>query len=254
MRIYRHNEDTNRLVIDVRDSPIMHDILRKSDFAGEMEYDEHQHWFIVTVDLYQRIRDTLTNDNTPYSLEPRPKKRVRTPTPTVSPPPPAPVPVRACILRTTPTQTEHLNPDPNPNPKPVIFNEQGTQTEAETVSIRPPESMTPTMVVPPVMQDVPRAMERVIPVPTVLESSIPSPSAVVVAADHTVVAVHLAASSAATLVPPLPLPALPPSAAAPSIRSGYTDWKDVCLRRLAIREMLLQQGRAFLNTRRHECE
>ena len=124
-------------------------------------------------------------------------------------------PSKPKMCRTLPTQTD----DP-PSKKC-----QGTQTEEERNAAVPPA-------VP--------ANNVVVHVPTVVEDSLPSPSALVV--QH--------GPSANESIEPTPAIVLPTleneRVETQSIRSGFSDWGEVCDRRLAVRNMLREYDREAL--------
>jgi hypothetical protein len=237
MRVYRDPQHADALIIDVKDSPIMQSVLMECDFAAEMRYDPTQQWFSLGVDTYRRLREHLSTTNSPFGSEPPAKRRMKNPVP--PPLPVAPPPLNITIFRTTVTQTDGL----------PSTHDRETQTDTDTVvcvpavvamPVQTPDIavQTPEIAVqtPEIVVQTPAPLSRLIPVPMMAETTMPSPSAMVV---------HSVASEPPP--PPLPPTAPPqPQSEAPTIMSGYMDWKDVCLRRLAIREILREHGQGSI--------
>ena len=242
MRVYRHFEDPNRLIIDVTDSVIMYDILMASEYASEMEYDPDQHWFSVSVETYKKLRDRLSNAATPFFREQPTKKRIATPAPPKEQSGPPPTPVFAAEI--TPTRTVSTQT----NMVPIkITHDRCMQTESmtdECVAEKAQENEQETSCPP---------ISYVIPVPPVPETTIPSPSMAMIPIIHDdgtkfVTPQNPPTSNYGRMSTGQNMHGMPAPAASenpPSLRSGYTDWKDVCLRRLAIRDMLLQHNHGF---------
>ena len=148
MQVYRHPEYENFIVLSVKNSPIIQQLLTNWDHPGDLQYDTQQEWYSMSHDTYQKLRRHLMQSAT---LTPPNAKRT-SPMPEIAPMPPPPPSKR---YRSLQTQT-----DPNP-----CTEERHTQTEQkeehEPVALVRRESPPSTIVLP-----IPAAMADELPTPS----------------------------------------------------------------------------------------
>ena len=231
MQVYRHPDRDNYLVLSVRDSPMTHSILKNCEFASEMEYNAQQEWYTMTNETYQKLRRQLAPSSVLLANKTAKRQRaVQVNTP-VTPPIPV-VPVER-LIRTLPTQT-----DP-----PPVRKESATQTEEQKET----NTEHPNIPVPVEVQ----SSTIVLPVPPLTDQlPTPSPSQLVYTkGPESIMPNELVAEEVplAVLDPPTSIHHVqppPPSTGhgeGQSVLSGYMDWRDVCLRRLLVRDMLRER-------------
>ena len=212
MQVYRHPDQENCLLLSVKDSPMTHNILRNSQFASEMEYHPHHEWYSMTNETYQNLRRFLLK---PSSLLPSTPKRPRPKEEEIRSPP--------AERETKNCRTLQVQTDP-----PPLQKHTGTQTKeeaTEAVIVGEPEPEPESVVV-------------LLPVPSVIEQpvSLLSPSQIVHVKEVELEETEVIGNTIDVVRAPAP----PPSVGQ-SVVSGYMDWKDVCLRRLLVRDMLRER-------------
>ena len=113
MQVYKHPEYENLIVLSVKNSPIIQQLLVNWDHPGDLQYDTQQEWYSMSHDTYQKLRRHLMHSAT---LTPPSAKRT-CPVPEIAPMPPPP----SKRYRSLQTQTE-------PHP---CTEERHAQTETE---------------------------------------------------------------------------------------------------------------------------
>ena len=64
MQVYKHPDHENVIILSVKTSPIIQQLITSWDHAAELQYDTQQEWYSMSHDTYQKLRRHLMNSAT----------------------------------------------------------------------------------------------------------------------------------------------------------------------------------------------
>ena len=64
MQVYKHPDHENVIILSVKTSPIIQQLITSWDHAAESQYDTQQEWYSMSHDTYQKLRRHLMNSAT----------------------------------------------------------------------------------------------------------------------------------------------------------------------------------------------